>query len=89
VTDGVGRALVHSPDVYLMSEPLSSLHAKPRADLRVEIKRIQQKFGTSVLFVTHDRIDAMTLVNRVGVVQHGRLAQTSSPREIHVNPMDT
>jgi multiple sugar transport system ATP-binding protein len=85
----IGRALVRSPNVYLMDEPLSSLDAKLRADLRVEIKRIQQDFGTTVLFVTHDQTEAMTLANRVGVMQHGRLVQIGSPREIYVNPVNT
>jgi multiple sugar transport system ATP-binding protein len=85
----IGRALVRSPNVYLMDEPLSSLDAKLRADLRVEIKRIQQDFGTTVMFVTHDQTEAMTLANRVGVMQHGRLVQIGSPREIYVNPVNT
>jgi multiple sugar transport system ATP-binding protein len=72
-----------------MDEPLSSLDAKLRADLRVEIKRIQQDFGTTVLFVTHDQTEAMTLANRVGVMQHGRLVQVGSPREIYADPIST
>lgn len=85
----IGRALVRSPNVYLMDEPLSSLDAKLRADLRIEIKRIQQEFATTVLFVTHDQTEAMTLANRVGVMQHGRLVQIGSPREIYENPVNT
>jgi multiple sugar transport system ATP-binding protein len=85
----IGRALVRSPNVYLMDEPLSSLDAKLRADLRIELKRIQQDFGTTVLFVTHDQTEAMTLANRVGVMRHGSLVQIGSPREIYVNPVNT
>ena len=85
----IGRALVRSPNVYLMDEPLSSLDAKLRADLRVEIKRIQQDFGATVLFVTHDQTEAMTLANRVGVMQQGRLVQIGSPREIYGDPVNT
>jgi len=84
----IGRALVRSPNVYLMDEPLSSLDARLRADLRIEIKRIQQDFGTTVLFVTHDQTEAMTLANRVGVMRDGGLVQIGSPREIYENPMN-
>jgi multiple sugar transport system ATP-binding protein len=84
----IGRALVRSPNVYLMDEPLSSLDARLRADLRIEIKRIQQDFGTTVLFVTHDQTEAMTLANRVGVMRDGWLVQIGSPREIYENPMN-
>jgi multiple sugar transport system ATP-binding protein len=85
----IGRALVRSPTIYLMDEPLSSLDAKLRADLRVEIKRIQQDFGATILFVTHDQTEAMTLADRVGVMEHGRLVQIGSPREIYRDPMNT
>jgi multiple sugar transport system ATP-binding protein len=84
----IGRALVRSPNVYLMDEPLSSLDARLRADLRIEIKRIQQDFGTTVLLVTHDQTEAMTLANRVGVMRDGWLVQIGSPREIYENPMN-
>ena len=56
----IGRALVRTPAIYLMDEPLSSLDAKLRADLRVELKRIQQELGATILYVTHDQIEAMT-----------------------------
>ena len=82
----IGRALVRSPTIYLMDEPLSSLDAKLRADLRVEIKRIQQDLGATILFVTHDQTEAMTMADRVGVMEHGRLVQIGSPREIYRRP---
>ena len=85
----IGRALVRSPTIYLMDEPLSSLDAKLRADLRVEIKRIQQDLGATILFVTHDQTEAMTLADRVGVMEHGRLVQIGSPRDIYGDPMNT
>ena len=72
-----------------MDEPLSSLDAKLRADLRVEIKRIQQDLGATILFVTHDQTEAMTLANRVGVIERGRLVQIGSPRDIYENPVNT
>jgi multiple sugar transport system ATP-binding protein len=85
----IGRALVRSPEIYLMDEPLSSLDAKLRADLRFEIKRIQQELGATILYVTHDQTEAMTLANRIGVVDRGRLVQVGSPRDIYENPVST
>ena len=68
----IGRALVRRPAIYLMDEPLSSLDAKLRADLRLELKRIQQDLGATILYVTHDQIEAMTMANRIGVIDDGR-----------------
>jgi multiple sugar transport system ATP-binding protein len=83
----IGRALVRSPAIYLMDEPLSSLDAKLRADLRVELKSIQADFGATLLYVTHDQIEAMTMATHVGVLDHGRLVQFGSPREIYEDPV--
>ncbi len=83
----IGRALVRSPSIYLMDEPLSSLDAKLRADLRVELKRIQVQFGSTLLYVTHDQIEAMTMANRIGVLEEGQLVQVGSPREIYEDPI--
>jgi multiple sugar transport system ATP-binding protein len=82
----IGRALVRKPAVYLMDEPLSSLDAKLRAELRLELKRIQQDLGATILYVTHDQIEAMTMATRIGVVEHGRLVQVDTPREVYENP---
>jgi multiple sugar transport system ATP-binding protein len=82
----IGRALVRRPAIYLMDEPLSSLDAKLRADLRLELKRIQRDLGTTILYVTHDQTEAMTMANRIGVVESGRLIQVGSPREIYKDP---
>ena len=82
----IGRALVRSPSIYLMDEPLSSLDAKLRADMRLELKHIQQDLGATVLYVTHDQTEAMTMANRIGVLDHGRLVQIGSPREIYESP---
>ena len=82
----IGRALVRQPSIYLMDEPLSSLDAKLRADLRLELKRIQQELGATILYVTHDQIEAMTLANRIGVIDRGRLIQLGSPRDVYENP---
>ena len=75
----IGRALVRQPSIYLMDEPLSSLDAKLRADLRLELKRIQEELGATILYVTHDQIEAMTMANRIGVINEGRLIQLGSP----------
>ena len=84
----IGRALVRNPSVYLMDEPLSSLDAKLRSDLRVELKNIQANSGATLLYVTHDQIEAMTMATHVGVLDHGRLVQFGSPREIYENPVN-
>lgn len=83
----IGRALVRNPSVYLMDEPLSSLDAKLRADLRIELKSIQADSGATFLYVTHDQIEAMTMATHVGVLDKGRLVQFGSPREIYENPV--
>ena len=82
----IGRALVREPQVYLMDEPLSSLDAKLRADLRVELKRIQMELGATVLYVTHDQTEAMTMATRIGVLDQGKLLQLGTPREIYEQP---
>jgi multiple sugar transport system ATP-binding protein len=83
----IGRALVRDPSIYLMDEPLSSLDAKLRAELRIELKRIQSQLGATLLYVTHDQIEAMTMATHVGVLDHGKLVQFGSPREIYENPV--
>ncbi|WP_181700006.1 ABC transporter ATP-binding protein [Chthonobacter albigriseus] len=85
----IGRALVRTPQVYLMDEPLSSLDAKLRSDLRLELKRIQQDLGATILYVTHDQIEAMTMASRIGVMSNGRLIQFGTPRQIYEDPDDT
>ncbi|MBC2834023.1 ABC transporter ATP-binding protein [Paragemmobacter straminiformis] len=83
----IGRALVRNPRIYLMDEPLSSLDAKLRADLRIELKRIHAELGATFLYVTHDQIEAMTMATHVGVLDAGRLVQFGTPREIYENPV--
>jgi multiple sugar transport system ATP-binding protein len=82
----IGRALVRNPKIYLMDEPLSSLDARLRNELRLELKRIQQELGATMLYVTHDQIEAMTMATRIGVLQEGKLVQIGSPREIYEDP---
>jgi multiple sugar transport system ATP-binding protein len=84
----IGRALVRRPAIYLMDEPLSSLDAKLRAELRVELKRIQRELGATILYVTHDQTEAMTMATRIGVLEEGRLVQLGSPREIYEEPLN-
>ena len=83
----IGRALVRNPAVYLMDEPLSSLDAKLRADLRIELKSIQADRGATLLYVTHDQIEAMTMATHVGVLDKGRLVQFGTPRQIYEEPV--
>lgn len=84
----IGRALVRQPSMYLMDEPLSSLDAKLRADLRIELKRIQRQLGATILYVTHDQTEAMTMATRIGVLEQGRLVQLGTPRQIYEDPND-
>lgn len=83
----IGRALVRTPQIYLMDEPLSSLDAKLRADLRIELKNIQAHSGATLLYVTHDQIEAMTMATHIGVLHEGRLVQFGSPREVYERPV--
>ncbi|MGH6962739.1 MAG: ABC transporter ATP-binding protein, partial [Dongiaceae bacterium] len=82
----IGRALVRQPAIFLMDEPLSSLDAKLREDLRVELKRIQLDLGATILYVTHDQVEAMTLADRIGVLREGQLIQTGTPQQIYAEP---
>jgi len=82
----IGRALVRKPSIYLMDEPLSSLDAKLRADLRLELKRIQTELGATMLYVTHDQIEAMTMADRIGILNEGVLVQIGTPRNIYSEP---
>ena len=82
----IGRALVREPACFLMDEPLSSLDAKLREDLRIELKRIQRELGATILYVTHDQIEALTMADRIGVLEEGRLLQVGPPREIYDRP---
>jgi len=85
----IGRALVRQPALFLMDEPLSSLDAKLRSELRIELKRIQVQTGATILYVTHDQTEAMTLATQVGIIREGRLVQFGTPREIYEGPAST
>ncbi|MGR4001133.1 MAG: ABC transporter ATP-binding protein [Alphaproteobacteria bacterium] len=82
----MGRALVRSPRVFLFDEPLSNLDAKLRVDMRTEIKRLHQRLKRTIVYVTHDQIEAMTLATHIAVLREGALQQFGSPHEIYNNP---
>ncbi|TAU85069.1 ABC transporter ATP-binding protein [Rhizobium leguminosarum] len=82
----IGRALVRKPEVFLFDEPLSNLDAKLRMEMRTEIKRLHQMLKTTVVYVTHDQIEAMTLASRIAVMRDGRIEQLGTPEEIYNHP---
>ena len=82
----MGRAIVRNPKVFLFDEPLSNLDAKLRVQMRTEIKRVHQKVKTTTVYVTHDQIEAMTLADRVVVMNKGRIEQIGPPQELYHQP---
>jgi multiple sugar transport system ATP-binding protein len=82
----IGRALVRDVDVFLFDEPLSNLDAKLRAELRVEIKRLHQRLGNTMIYVTHDQIEALTLADRIAVMKGGTIQQLDDPLTIYNKP---
>src|SRR6059036_2796410 len=82
----MGRAIVRDPSAFLMDEPLSNLDAKLRVQMRTEVSRIQQRLGTTTIYVTHDQTEAMTLGDRVAVMRSGVLQQVGTPMELYNNP---
>ena len=85
----IGRAIVRQPRVFLMDEPLSNMDAKLREILRAELKDLQMKLGATFLYVTHDQVEAMSMGDKVGVLNHGRIVQIGTPHEIYNRPRDT
>jgi len=85
----IGRAIVRQPRVFLMDEPLSNLDAKLREVLRAELKDLQMKLGGTFLYVTHDQVEAMSMGDRVAVLDHGRIVQVGTPYEIYNRPKNT
>src|ERR1700675_4798776 len=82
----MGRAIVRNPKVFLFDEPLSNLDAKLRVQMRIEIKKVHQKVRTTTVYVTHDQVEAMTLADRVVVMNHGRIEQIGTPNELYHKP---
>jgi multiple sugar transport system ATP-binding protein len=85
----IGRAIVRQPRIFLMDEPLSNLDAKLREALRAELQHMQKTQGNTVLFVTHDQIEALTLADRIAVLDHGRIIQIGTPADIYDRPATT
>lgn len=85
----MGRAIVRSPDVFLFDEPLSNLDAKLRTQMRVEIKKLHQKVGNTIIYVTHDQIEAMTLADRIVLMRDGHIVQVGTPLELFNAPVNT
>ncbi len=83
----MGRALARSPKVFLFDEPLSNLDAKLRVEMRTEIKKLHKRIGTTIVYVTHDQIEAMTLADRIAVLKDGELEQVGTPYEIYNDPV--
>ncbi len=85
----IGRAIVRQPRIFLMDEPLSNLDAKLRESLRVELQHMQKTQGNTTLFVTHDQIEALTMADRIAVLDHGRIIQIGAPADIYDRPATT
>ncbi|MDO8883885.1 ABC transporter ATP-binding protein, partial [Pseudotabrizicola sp.] len=84
----IGRALVRDVDVFLFDEPLSNLDAKLRSELRVEIKRLHAQLKNTMVYVTHDQIEALTLADRIAIMRNGIIQQLASPHEIYNKPVN-
>lgn len=82
----LGRALVREPKIFLMDEPLSNLDAKLRTEMRVEIKKLQEKVGITTLYITHDQAEAMSMADNVGIMDSGKLLQLDSPQKVYTEP---
>ncbi|WP_336071377.1 sn-glycerol-3-phosphate ABC transporter ATP-binding protein UgpC [Nitratireductor rhodophyticola] len=85
----MGRAIVRDPKVFLFDEPLSNLDAKLRIQMRTEIKALHQKLGTTIVYVTHDQIEAMTMADRIVVMNGGNIEQVGTPLELYDRPANT
>ncbi|HEX9448867.1 MAG TPA: sn-glycerol-3-phosphate ABC transporter ATP-binding protein UgpC [Dongiaceae bacterium] len=82
----IGRAMVREPKVFLFDEPLSNLDAKLRVEMRTELKKLHQRLGTTIVYVTHDQIEAMTLASRIAIMRDGIVQQFDAPQEIYERP---
>lgn len=85
----MGRAIVRHPDVFLFDEPLSNLDAKLRTQMRTEIKKLHQKVKTTIIYVTHDQVEAMTLADRIVIMKDGHIVQVGTPLDVFESPVDT
>jgi multiple sugar transport system ATP-binding protein len=85
----IGRAMVRNPAVFLFDEPLSNLDAQLRAQTRLEIKKLHQRLGATIVFVTHDQVEAMTLADRIVIMRDGHIQQIGTPTEVYLTPANT
>lgn len=85
----MGRALVRDPQAFLFDEPLSNLDARLRVDMRAEIKKLHTRLGTTIVYVTHDQVEAMTLASKIAVLKHGVVQQVGTPESIYNKPANT
>lgn len=85
----IGRAIVREPEVFLFDEPLSNLDAALRVHTRLEIARLHERLGTTMIYVTHDQVEAMTLADRIVILREGRIEQIGSPVELYERPQNT
>ncbi|MGH7376458.1 MAG: ABC transporter ATP-binding protein, partial [Candidatus Methylomirabilales bacterium] len=84
----VGRAIVRKPQVFLFDEPLSNLDAKLRVQMRVELKKLHQRLQATIVYVTHDQVEAMTMGDRIVVMRDGRIHQVGPPLQVYANPVN-
>ena len=84
----IGRAIVRGPEVFLFDEPLSNLDAELRVEMRVEITRLHRELGTTIIFVTHDQVEAMTLADKIVVLKEGRIQQAGTPLSLYDDPQN-
>ncbi len=84
----IGRAIVRGPEVFLLDEPLSNLDAELRVDMRVEIARLHKEIGATMIYVTHDQVEAMTLADKIVVLRAGRIEQVGAPLQLYENPQN-
>ena len=84
----IGRAIVRGPEVFLFDEPLSNLDAELRTNMRLELARLHKELGTTMIYVTHDQIEAMTLADRIVVLKNGKVEQVGTPLELYENPQN-
>ena len=82
----IGRAIVRKPEVFLFDEPLSNLDAELRVQMRIEIARLHQEIGATMIYVTHDQVEAMTLADKIVVLQHGVVEQYGAPLDLYDDP---
>ena len=85
----IGRAIVREPDVFLFDEPLSNLDAELRVSMRIEIARLHRDLGNTMIYVTHDQTEAMTLADRIVILRDGRIEQVGTPRQVYEDPANT